>query len=181
MKMKRLMLAAVFGGMLASWGQTQNLPTPGFHHLHLNSTNPDAAIDFYTKQFPSTMKASLAGFPALKAGNVYVLFTRVNTPAPTEPQTAIWHFGWHVTDVRENLKMYQQRKEVKLLPLYASEKGDAVFVSSDALPGTGGVLGLTKADRRSQGESGETCRGRGLGIPTGPGWSHHRISGEHAG
>src|ERR1700675_1820344 len=117
MKMKRLIVAAVLGVMLASWGQSQNLPTPGFHHLHLNSTNPDAAIDFYTKQFPSTMKASLAGFPALKAGKVYVLFTKVNVPAPTEPQTAIWHFGWHVTDVRENLKMYQQRKEVKLLPL----------------------------------------------------------------
>ena len=145
MKMKRLILAAVLGVMLASWGQTQNLPTPGFHHLHLNSTNPDAAIDFYTKQFPSTMKANLAGFPALKAGKVYVLFTKVNAPAPTEPQTAIWHFGWHVTDVRENFTTYQQRKEVRLLPLYASEEGDSVFVSSDALPGTGGVLGLTKA------------------------------------
>ena len=145
MKMKTLTLAVVLGVTLASRGQTQNLPTPGFHHLHLNSTNPDAAIDFYTKQFPSTMKASIAGFPALKAGNVYVLFTKVNTPAPTEPQTAIWHFGWHVTDVRENLKMYQQRKEIKLLPLYSSDEGGAVLVSSDALPGTGGVLGLTKA------------------------------------
>src|ERR1700680_2110398 len=142
--MKTFILAVVLGTMLAARGQTQNLPTPGFHHLHLNSTDPDAAIDFYTKQFPSTMKASLAGFPALKAGTVYVLFTKVNAPAPTEPQTAIWHFGWHVTDVRENFKTYQQRKEVKLLPLYASGEGGAVFVSSDALPGTGGVLGLTK-------------------------------------
>ena len=24
-------------------------PAPGFHHLHLNSMNPDAAIGFYTK------------------------------------------------------------------------------------------------------------------------------------
>ena len=24
------------------------LPTPGFHHLHLKSIDPDAAIDFYT-------------------------------------------------------------------------------------------------------------------------------------
>ncbi len=32
------------------------LPTPGFHHLHLSSVNPEAAIDFYTKAFPSTSK-----------------------------------------------------------------------------------------------------------------------------
>jgi len=48
--------------------------------------------------------------------------------------------------VRENLRVYQQRKEVHLMPLYRSEDDSApAFVSSDALPGTGGVLGLTKA------------------------------------
>jgi len=25
-----------------------------FHHVHLNSTNPDAAIEFYTKHFSSS-------------------------------------------------------------------------------------------------------------------------------
>src|ERR1700675_3718079 len=110
MKTRTPILAVVLGVTLASSGQTQNLPTPGFHHLHLNSANPDAAIDFYTKQFPSTMKASIAGFPALKAGKVYVLFTKVSMPPQTEPQTAIWHFGWHVVDVRHNLEMYKQRK-----------------------------------------------------------------------
>ena len=35
------------------------LPTPKFHHLHLNSTDPDAAIDFYTRQFPSTVQGEL--------------------------------------------------------------------------------------------------------------------------
>src|SRR6185436_19441445 len=28
-------------------GQADALPTPGFHHLHLNSTNPEKAIDWY--------------------------------------------------------------------------------------------------------------------------------------
>jgi len=135
--------------MVAHRGETQNqgdsLPVPGFHHLHLNSTDPDAAIDFYIRQFPSTSKSSFAGYPALKAGSVYVLFTKVSTPPPTEPQTAIWHFGWHVVDVRKNLELYEQRKEVRLLPLYTTDEGGAVYVSSDSWPGTGGVLGLTKA------------------------------------
>ena len=41
------------------------LPAPGFHHLHLNSVDPEAAIDFYTRQFPSTSKTSWGGLPAL--------------------------------------------------------------------------------------------------------------------
>jgi len=136
--------------MLAPWGETRTtgqpdpLPAPGFHHLHLNSVNPDAAIDFYTKQFPSTTKTTVAGFPALKTGKVYVLFTKVSTPPPTEPQTAIWHFGWHVVDVRKNLEMYRERKEVHLLPLFTSDEGGSVFISSDTWPGTAGLLGLNK-------------------------------------
>ncbi len=122
----------------------EKLSPPGFHHLHLNSQNPDAAIEFYTKQFPSTSKTSFPGFPALKSGNVYVLFTKVNAPPLTAPQTAIWHFGWHVVDVRKNLAMYLARK-VPLLPLYTTDEGGSVWVSSDTWPGTGGTLGLTKA------------------------------------
>ena len=64
--------------------------------------NPDAPIEFYTRQFPSTSKATVAGFPALKTGHVYVLFTKVSAPPPIESQTAIWHFGWHVVDVRKD-------------------------------------------------------------------------------
>src|ERR1700730_3001779 len=126
-----------------SQGQPEILPAPGFHHLHLNSTSPDAAIEFYTKQFPSTTKGSFAGYPALKAGNVYVLFTKISTPPPEGSQSAIWHFGWHVVDVRKNLELYKQRK-VQLLPLYTTDEGGPVFISSDTWPGTGGVLGLTK-------------------------------------
>jgi len=37
------------------------LKTPGFHHLHLNSVDPEAAIGFYTRLFPSTKKGSWAG------------------------------------------------------------------------------------------------------------------------
>src|SRR5215510_13892170 len=126
--------------------QIGGLDVPGFHHLHLNSTNPDAAIDFYTRQFPSTSKVMFAGAPALKSpNNVLVLFTKVSRPPALQPQTAVWHFGWHVTDVRKNMETYKQRPDVKLLPLYTTDEGGYVFVSSDTWPGTGGVLGLTKA------------------------------------
>ena len=123
------------------------LPPPTFHHLHLNSVNPEAAIEFYTAAFPSTSKAAFAGQPALRSpNNVLVLFTKVAAPPATQPQTAFWHFGWHVTDVRAARDRFL-KQNITLVPLYtgSGEGTGTVFISSDTYPGTGGVLGLTMA------------------------------------
>jgi len=152
MKIRALIPAVVFAAVLSSSGipaigQTNALPPPGFHHLHLNSVNPDAAIAFYVREFPSTSKTIWSGMPALASpNNVLVLFTKVDQPPIADPQvTAFWHFGWHVTDVRKNMETYKGRAEVKLMPLYTTDEGGSVLVSSDTWPGTGGILGLTKA------------------------------------
>lgn len=146
------------------------LPTPGFHHLHLNSVDPDAAIDFYVRQFPSTARATWGGLPALKSpNNVLLLFTKVDTPPAIAPQTAIWHFGWHVTDIRRSLATYKSRSDVKLLPLYTTDEGGSVLISSDTWPSTGGVLGLTKAqiaDARVKGA--KPAGGEGFAYMQGP-------------
>ena len=123
------------------------LPAPGFHHLHLNSVDPAAAIDFYVRQFASTSKTSWGGFPAVASPNdVLILFSKVDAPPPVTPQSAIWHFGWHVTDVRKSLATYKARPDVTLLPLYTTDEGRSVPISSDTWPPTGAVLGLTKAE-----------------------------------
>ena len=127
--------------------QTAALPTPGFHHLHLNSTDPQTAIAFYRRQFPSTSKTTWAGLPALSSPNgVLIVFNKVSAPPPADPQaTAFWHFGWNVVDERKNLEIYQARPDLKIAPLYTTEEGGAVLVNSDTWPGTGGSLGLTRA------------------------------------
>jgi catechol 2,3-dioxygenase-like lactoylglutathione lyase family enzyme len=143
-------------------------PTPKFHHLHLNSTDPDAAIDFYTRQFPSTGKGGWGGFPVLKSPNdIMVLFTKVDAPPTSEPQSAIWHFGWHVTNSRRSLETYKTRSNVELLPLYTSEEGGSVLISSDTWPGQGGVLGLTK------GQIAE-AKATGIGPAGGGGFAYMR-------
>jgi catechol 2,3-dioxygenase-like lactoylglutathione lyase family enzyme len=146
------------------------LSAPGFHHLHLNSVDPDAAIAFYVEQFPTSAKSSWGSFPALAApNNVLILFTRVATAAPTSPQTALWHFGWHVTDTRKSLDTYTARKSLKLLPLYTTDEGGSVFISSDSWPGTGGVPGRTKAqiaEAKAQGI--QPARSGGFGYMQGP-------------
>jgi hypothetical protein len=92
------------------------LPAPGFHHLHLNSVDPDAAIEFYVRQFPTSAKASWGGLPALAAPNDgLVLFSRVATAPATLPQTAPWHFGWHVTDTRAVMIEGPSREALELV------------------------------------------------------------------
>src|SRR3954464_6804804 len=116
-------VCAPLRGSLAM-AETNMLPPPGFHHLHLNSVEPAAAIDFYTRQFASTLASSWGGVPALASpNNVLLLFSKVATPPAATPQSAIWHFGWHVTDVRKSLGTYKRRPYVKLLPLYTTDEG----------------------------------------------------------
>jgi catechol 2,3-dioxygenase-like lactoylglutathione lyase family enzyme len=165
-----LATALAWGPLGAANGQTANMRPPLFHHLHLNSADPEAALAFYTARFATTSKASWAGFPALKSpNNVMVLFTKVATPPTIVPQSAYWHFGWHVPDVRKSLAAYQSRSEVKLLPLYTTEEGGFVFVSSDTWPGTGGVLGLTKAQiAAAKAEGIKRAGGAGFAYMQGP-------------
>ena len=157
------------GHVARAAAQGDSLPAPGFHHLHLNSTNPDAAIAFYTKAFPTTSKSTWGGFPALSSPtDVLVLFSTVAQPPATQPQTAVWHFGWHVTSERQTLERFRATG-VTLLPLYTSDEGGTVAVNSDTWPGTGGVLGLTKvqiAEARAKGV--KPNGGAGFGYIRGP-------------
>ncbi|HEX2437684.1 MAG TPA: hypothetical protein VHT71_05180 [Methylomirabilota bacterium] len=146
------------------------LAAPTFHHLHLNSVDPDRAIDFYVRHFPRSSKARWGGFAALAAPNdVLMLFTKVATPAPTSPQTAIWHFGWHVSDTRASLDTYRSRPDLELLPLYTTDEGGEVHVSSDTWPSSGPTPGLTKtqiAEAKARGV--QPTRKAGFGYMRGP-------------
>ncbi len=82
-----------------------SLETLHFHHVHLNSTDPKAAADYYLKPFAkSTSRTTVQGFEAVKTGNIYILFSKVATAPQNEltgPQTSVWHFGWNTPNSRE--------------------------------------------------------------------------------
>jgi catechol 2,3-dioxygenase-like lactoylglutathione lyase family enzyme len=63
----------------------QEPPKAHFHHIHLNATDPAAAIDFYTRKFDFDMSR--------------ILFTKVAAAPPSEIVSAIWHFGWGAEDM----------------------------------------------------------------------------------
>src|SRR5688500_7304247 len=112
------------------------LAAPVFHHLHVNSVDPSAVIAGYMKLWPSTTKkTTVAGFEALESGRVYLLFDKVSTPPPSRPQSAYRHQVWLTPDVRA----YVARAKANGMqpePLYTSEDGGIVDISSDTFPGT---------------------------------------------
>jgi catechol 2,3-dioxygenase-like lactoylglutathione lyase family enzyme len=157
------------------------LPAPGFHHLHLNSVDPETAIEFYVRLFRRSTRARWGGLPALAAPNdVLVLFTRVTAPPTITPQSALWHFGWHVPDTRASLEGYQRRPDVALLPLYTTDEGGSVWISSDSWPGTGGVPGRTRAQIAEAKAAGiQPTRVGGFGYLRGPDDALVEYAGNH--
>src|SRR4029077_6204797 len=106
--------------------------------VHLNSVNPAAAAAYYPKAFPvSAVTTTFNGSPAVKTGNVYLLFTKVGTPPQTElsgPQTAVWHFGWNTPDSRKYDQEFRA-KGLKIAQMWDAADGKLVDMSSDTLPG----------------------------------------------
>ncbi len=156
------------------------LASPTFHHIHLNSVDPEAAIDWYASQFPTSSRTTWAGEPALKAANdVYMLFTKVSQRPPLEG-SSIWHFGWHVPDSRKTLESFRARPQVKLLPLYTSDEGGSVEISSDTWPGAAGVLGRTRAGiAEARAQNVQPAKSGGFAYMEGPDGALVEIAGNH--
>jgi len=86
------------------------MPVAHFHHLHLNTPDPGAAIDFYTSKFDCE-KGRFAGvMDGVWAQKSWLLFTKVSSPPPWELTSAIWHFGWGAEDMKAT---YQKQLEMK--------------------------------------------------------------------
>src|SRR3989475_8443128 len=135
--------ALLIATMLVAYAQDRTA-APGttdamhFHHVHLNSMNPKAAAEYYPKPFAeSATKTTFNGFEAVKTGNVYLLFTKVNTPPQNElagPQTSVWHFGWNAPDSRKYNEKFRQMG-LQIAQMWDAADGKLVDMSSDTLPG----------------------------------------------
>ncbi len=97
---------------------------PRLHHVGLNSVDPDRAIAWYLKVWPSAKKTTYAGFPAVQS-DMMLLFNKVDRPPEGGwrddlhrgvPQSPFWHIGANIntTDMAERLRAVG----VSHLPLY---------------------------------------------------------------
>jgi len=68
-----------------------------FHHLHLNSTDPDAAREFYKRLEPEAR----------------VVFTKVDAPPESDITSAIWHMGWGGGDNMQQTYRHQLDRGTK--------------------------------------------------------------------
>jgi catechol 2,3-dioxygenase-like lactoylglutathione lyase family enzyme len=87
----------------ASWGQGAGAVTPlvpaHFHHLHLNSTDPERAIDFYTSTFKSRRENFAGVQDGVWTGEYWVLVDPVKAPPPATSVAGLWHFGFGARDM----------------------------------------------------------------------------------
>ena len=101
-----------------------------FHHLHLNATDPAAAINFYTSKFDCE-KGRFAGLlDGVWAQKSWMLFTRVGSPPPWELTSAVWHFGWGAEDMKAT---YQKQLDM----------GTKFFTPLTDISDIGGATGAT--------------------------------------
>lgn len=106
-------LAVINLGMVPGAGdaQEQAAPPPSlahFHHVHLNTTDPAAAINFYTAKFDCE-KARFGGkMDAVWAQKSWLLFNKVRAAPKSEITSAIWHIGWGAEDMKA---AYQKQLE----------------------------------------------------------------------
>jgi catechol 2,3-dioxygenase-like lactoylglutathione lyase family enzyme len=71
-----------------------------FHHVHLNVTDPAAAIAFYTSKFDCEKAGFEGAQDAVWAQKSWLLFNKVATPPKSEITSAIWHIGWGAEDMK---------------------------------------------------------------------------------
>src|SRR5437870_6949583 len=103
-----------------------------FHHLHLNVTDPAAAINFYTSKFDCE-KGRFAGvMDGVWAQKSWLLFSKVSSPPPWELTSAIWHFGWGAEDMKA---AYQKQ-------LDSGTKFDTPLTDISDIGGNKGATGL---------------------------------------
>jgi len=86
-------------GLCAAAAWAQPAPLAHFHHLHLNATDPAAAVEFYAAKFDCE-KALYQGQDAVWAQKSWLLFTKVAKAPEWELTSPIWHFGWGAEDMK---------------------------------------------------------------------------------
>jgi catechol 2,3-dioxygenase-like lactoylglutathione lyase family enzyme len=81
-------------------------PVARFHHVHLNTTDVQGSIDFYTRRFKAERKKFVDGQDAIWTGGNWILFTQVAAPPKAALVTPLWHFGWGAPDMQSEVERH---------------------------------------------------------------------------
>ena len=103
-----------------------------------------------------------------------VLFTKVGRAAALRAAERDLAFRLARHRRAQEPRHVQAARDVTLLPLYTTDEGGSVLVSSDTWPNVGGVLGLTRAQIAE-------ARAAGVQPPGGGGFAYMTRAGQRAG
>jgi len=136
------------------------LDMPKYHHIHINSTNPERSLDWYAKYWPSGTRTTVAGFPAFRGGDLYLIYSNVSKQAPgafdktlhrSVPQSAFWTFGSGVVDTAglvDRLKNLDPRA-FDFLPVYSGPDDKTGVIRSALAPQGDQLLTVTQLKERA--------------------------------
>lgn len=88
--------AVVLAGGLAQ-AQDESNP-PSFHHIHINAVDPANSIEFYRTMFGAPPVKFRGASDASLTDRSFILYTKVDEPAPSKMISALYHIGWGGVD-----------------------------------------------------------------------------------
>lgn len=71
-----------------------------FHHVHLNTVNARAAIDFYTTHFKAERGMLGRTIPGVNAQGKWLLFNEVSQAPAWPVVSSLYHIGWGAPDMK---------------------------------------------------------------------------------
>ncbi|MAP95228.1 MAG: hypothetical protein CMK07_09795, partial [Ponticaulis sp.] len=80
-----------------------------WHHVHINTVDAAASAGYYDKFFDADAASFSGADAAVKSGDSWILFEEVETAAPTDLITPIWHIGFGATNPQA-----EERRQIEL-------------------------------------------------------------------
>lgn len=75
-----------------------------FHHAHVNAVDPQNSIDWYQKFFSAVPVKYNDSAPGVFTDRSFILFNKVDEPAPWKLEQGIYHLGWGGVDGPSDFK-----------------------------------------------------------------------------
>jgi catechol 2,3-dioxygenase-like lactoylglutathione lyase family enzyme len=155
---KRAALLVLLSGLLLPAARhadaqdtTRGRGMPRLHHVGLNSVDPERAIAWYLRIWPTARRTEVAGYPAVEA-EMLLLLNKVERPPAgawrhdlhrSVPQSAFWHIG--ATTNTTGIAGRVRAAGVELLPLFTSPR-DVAGVSRSGLTPYAGIVTAAQLD-----------------------------------
>ncbi len=141
--MARVLLAV--SPVVVAAQDTTRARLPRLHHVGLNSVDPERAIAWYLRLWPTATRTVVNGEPGVR-GEMLLLFQHVATPPSGQwsndehrsvPQSAFWHIGAFTNTSATGPRL--QAAGARPLPLFTGP-GDTVGVERSGLAPYAGTL-----------------------------------------